>query len=214
VFLPKPLPGAHALNGALPLGVVLRDILKTVDSMPEAARVIHQRDVVVDGRTATSFKQGIGLMDLVQIPKLEQGYRVLLDKHGRISLEPVPDAGFKLARIQNKTTVAGGKTQLNLHDGRNIIVKEGAYRSGDTLKIKLPEQKILGHYKLSEGATALVIGGKHTSEVVKVARIEPTRSPKPNLVHVKAGEETFATIQPYVFVIGDEKPELTLPRAM
>ncbi|MHB8586021.1 MAG: 30S ribosomal protein S4e [Thermoplasmatota archaeon] len=214
VFIAKPTPGAHAMETSLPLGVALRDSLKICGTLGEASRIVHQRDVLIDGKVAQSVKQPVGLMDLVQIPKLEQGYRVLLDRHGRITFVPVPEQGFKLARIENKTTVAGGKVQLNLHDGRNVLVKEDAYHSGDSLKIKLPEQKILAHYKLAPGATAVIIGGKHSGEVVKVKEVEQKRSPAPNLVHVAAGSDEFATIKPYVFVVGTDKPEMTLAGGM
>lgn len=216
VFVAKPLPGPHPVEASLPLVIILRDILKVCDTMGQASRIIQAKDVLVDGKAATSYKQGVGFMDVVSIPKLEQHHRVLLDKHGRLTLVAIDAAaaGWKFSRIEGKTTVAGGKIQLNLHDGRNLIVKEHVHKTGDVLKLKLPEQKVLAHYKLGEGATAMVTGGKHAGQIIKVASVETTTSPKPNLVQVRAGEETFATIRPYVFVVGQDKPEITLPGVM
>ncbi|MGB1660494.1 MAG: 30S ribosomal protein S4e, partial [Candidatus Poseidoniaceae archaeon] len=56
------------------------------------------------------------------------------------------EAAWKVCRIEGKTTIKGGRTQLNLHDGRNLLVDDpskDAYATGDSLKMNLPDQKIL-----------------------------------------------------------------------
>ena len=59
---------------------------------------------------------------------------MISDWLGLIFYEKI-DAKWKLHRIENKTIVKGKKVQLNLHDGRNIIVGKDEYKSGDVLKI-------------------------------------------------------------------------------
>ena len=212
-WVPKPAPGKHAADKSVPLGIILRDYLGVVDSMTEAKRVIGNRDVQVDGRVATSHKTTVGLMDVVSLPKMEKNYRVVLDHHGRVVLSEIPaaQAAWKLCRIENKSTTKGGKLQLNLHDGRNVLVKETNYKTGDVVKVSLPDQKIVGHYAFGNGMTVLLTGGSHVGEFAKVNEIEVIRSPRPNLVTLKAGSEDFSTIKPYVFVVGKEKAEITLP---
>src|SRR3989304_4822409 len=87
-------------------------------------------------------------------------------KGGRKALFPVDDADakWKLCRIEDKTTVRGGKIQINLHDGRNLLVPKNEYRTGTTLKLQLPGQKVLGHYELVPGAPTVITGGKHGGE--------------------------------------------------
>ena len=61
-----------------------------------------------------------------------------------MSILSAEEAAWKICRIEGKTTIKGGKTQLNLHDGRNIIVEDAqAYSTGDSLKLGLPEQNVL-----------------------------------------------------------------------
>ena len=59
-------------------------------------------------------------------------------------------------QIKNKTTIKDGLTQLNLHDGRNIVLKKEEsnvtrYSTHDTVKISIPDQKILEKYELKIG---------------------------------------------------------------
>lgn len=212
-WVPKPSAGKHGADRSIPLGLVLRDYLSIVDTMGEAKRVIGNRDILVDGRIASSHKTPVGLMDVVSIPKMEKNYRVVIDRHGRVVLGEIPanQAAWKLCRVQNKTVVKGGKLQLNLHDGRNVLVKETNFKSGDVVKISLPDQKVVGHFAFGEGMAALLTGGSHIGQIAMVGTEEQIRSPTPNLVNVNAGSESFSTIKPYVFVVGKGKPEITLP---
>jgi small subunit ribosomal protein S4e len=168
--------------------------------------------VLVDGKPVTDPKRSLGLMDVLTLGQLEQSWRVLLDTRGRLALAEMnkANAGWKLCRIEDKTTVAGGATQLNLHDGRNLVLKEAPYRTGDVLKVKLPEQKVMEHFPLAEGSHALITGGTHVGDTARITRIEVTHDPRANLVHLKDGEREFLTIKPYVFVVGKEKPEIRL----
>lgn len=212
-WVPKPAPGKHGIEHSIPLGVVMRDYLGIVDTMGEAKRVLGNREVLVDGRVATSHKTPLGLMDVLTIPKMEKNYRVVIDHHGRIALAEIPanQAAWKLCRIEDKSVVRGAKLQLNLHDGRNVLVKESTYKTGDVVKISLPEQKIVGHYAFGGGMTALLTGGSHVGEFAKVKAEEEIRSPTPNLVSVQSGSDEFSTIKPYVFLVGKEKSEIQLP---
>jgi len=205
VYTAKPRPGAHAIEGALPLGVILRDHLGLVATGREAARVIGAGEVQVDGRVVKDAKFAVGFMDSVSVPKVGKAWRVTLDEKARLRLAAIaPDqAAWKLARIQDKTTVSGGRTQLNLHDGRNLLVKKDDYKTGDVLRIEVPSQKVLGHFPLTEGAQVFVTGGQHAGAVAPVKAIEVKRSIAANLVHLSAGEATFTTVKPYAFPIGD-----------
>ena len=138
---------------------------------------------------------------------------MLLDHKGR--LKPVrieaPEAKFKLVRIEDKTTVKGGKTQLNLHDGRNILIPKNRYRTGDVLKIEVPSQKIISDIPLVKGNLAIIINGAHVGEISPVSKLEVTRDPKPNLVKMSDG---FSTIKDYVFVVGTKEPVITIPEVI
>jgi small subunit ribosomal protein S4e len=213
----KVSPGAHPVLRSVPLAVVVRDHLHLCQTGREARRIIGAGDVHVDGVPRRDHKYPVGLMDVVQVPKTKQAFRILLDHHAR--LVPVEikaaEAAWKFARIENKTTITGGKCQLNLHDGRNILVPKDTYKTGDVLKLELPTQKIIGGHKMGEGSLGLVTGGAHAGEVATIKGVEVKKGPFPNMVSLSGGAgKEFRTVKDYVFPIGDKTPEIKLPTAV
>lgn len=209
----KPAPGSHAIEDSLSLMVIIRDVLGIADNSKEGKRVINTGNVLIDGRAKKDYKFPVGFMDVITIPRTGESYRVLLDTKGRLTLLSVSgdDAEFKLAKIVDKSTVKGGKTQLNLHDGRNVLVDEDNYSAYDIICLGVPEQEIKDTFKFGEGATVLVTGGKHIGEVGKIKEIIIDESSKPNTVIIeKENKDTFLTLKDYAFVIGKDKSAITL----
>lgn len=209
----KPSPGPHALKDSLPLLLIVRDILKIADNAREAKRIINNGQILVDGRPRKDYKFPVGFMDVLEIPRTGDVYRILPDEKGRLTLHPIAEEnkGFKLCRIEDKTTVKGGKTQLNLHDGRNFL-SEDDYQAGDVILLQVPEQEIKDHIKFREGALGLITGGKHIGERGTVKEINITRSSISNTVLMETADgNTFQTLQEYVFVVGVDEPVITLP---
>lgn len=209
----KPAPGSHAIEDSLSLMVIIRDVLGIADNSKEGKRVINTGNVLIDGRAKKDYKFPVGFMDVITIPRTGESYRVLLDTKGRLTLLSVSedDAKFKLAKIVNKSTIKGGKTQLNLHDGRNLLVDEDDYSAYDVICLGVPEQEIKDTFKFGEGATVLVTGGKHIGEVGKIKEIIIDESSKPNTVIIeKENKDTFLTLKDYAFVIGKDKSSIDL----
>ncbi len=211
-FAPKPRAGPHAADDSLPLVVAIRDVLKLASRSREVNAMISGGGVLIDGTPCRDPRRGLGFMDVLSFPEEGAHYRVLYDTHGRIILVSTPDdqAGWKLARIEDKRAVKKGRTQLNLHDGRNILVKEDTYSTGDVLKLKLPSQEIADHYPFEAGAPAYVTGGTHIGEIADIVEEKVVPSSAPNLVEL-GEEEPFETVLPYVFVVGTDQVEITLP---
>jgi small subunit ribosomal protein S4e len=151
-------------------------------------------------------------MDVIELPKSKKVYRVLPDHKGRLVLHPIEkkNAEFKLCMITDKTTIKGGKTQLNLHDGRNSIVDK-EYSSGDVIVVEIPDQTVTDHIKFESGTVGLITGGKHIGELGKVKEINITRSSKPNTAEIETDDGTFLTLADYVFVLGKDEPVISLP---
>ncbi|WP_019177518.1 30S ribosomal protein S4e [Methanomassiliicoccus luminyensis] len=209
-WITKPSPGAHAIEESIPVNVVLRDLLHLCQTAQEVRQMLHDKLVLVDGKVATNLKQGLGLMDVLSLPKIDTHYRVVMDRRGKLQLVQVPGAkaSWKLCRIEDKTTVPGGKTQLNLHDGRNILVEKDGYKTGDVLKIEVPSQKILDVYRLDKGSMALITSGSHVGETATVDEYTVTRLSADNLVKFTNGT---STIKSNVFVVGAKGSEVELP---
>jgi len=208
----KSSPGPHPLERSIPLGMVIRDYLELCDTQREAKRIISNGEVVVDGVTRKDNKFPCGLMDVVSITKMKKDYRILFDRRGKLNLVPISskDAVWKLCRIENKTTVKGNQIQLNLHDGKNKLVKKDGYKTGDVLKISFKDKKINETYQFAKGTVSMIIGGSHIGEIANIEETQVVTSSRPNLAKMK-GTSEFSTLQEYVFPIGKTKPVIELP---
>ncbi len=209
----KPNAGPHAIEESLPLLLIVRDILGVADNAREAKRIINNGEILVDGRIRKDYKFPVGFMDVIEIPKSESTFRVLPDEKGRLILYPIAaeNKDFKLCKIVDKTTINGGKTQLNLHDGRNCLVDD-EYKVGDVVILKVPDQDISERIIFEEGTIGLITGGKHIGEIGRIKEINITKSSMLNTVEMETeGKKVFLTLKDYVFVIGKEEPAITLP---
>lgn len=204
-------PGPHDKN-AIPLAVVIRDLLQLSDTAREARKIIAAGEVCVDGVVRREYKFPVGLFDVVSIPKLEKSYRVLFDEKGRYVLREIEDDDRKLYKITNKTIVKGGKVQLNLFDGTNILATN-EYKTKDSLLLKIPEKQILDHLKFEEGALIMIIGGTHAGEIGRVKGYKIVKGSGANLVTVETPIGEITTVEDYVFVVGkkdSKKPVIDL----
>jgi small subunit ribosomal protein S4e len=219
----KPNPGPHPIAQSIPLILLLRDVLGVAQTRSEAEAILSGRKVIVDGQVQREGLFPTGLMDVITMPEMEKTYRVLPSEKG-LTLHAVgkDEAMFKICRIENKKVVNGGNVQLNLHDGRNILIEvkdpskpeEDVFKTLDSVKIGLPSQEILGHLKLGEGVQAIIVGGKNVGKHGKIVAVEQREHQKRKNALVTIEDvrgNRFQTTVEYVFVVGDTKPHVSLP---
>ena len=225
VWTAKPEPGPHPISNCMPLMLIVRDMLGLAKTRKEARAIISEEKIRVDGRVQREELFPIGLMDVLSIPDIEKAYRILPSQKGLV-LHPIgkDEADFKLCRIENKNILSGGHVQLNLHDGRNVMIQvkdpkkseEDVYQTLDTFKISIPNQKVIGHMKLIQGAPAIIIGGKNVGKHGKVVAIEQRsgQKRKSSLITIEdRNGNRFQTTLDYAFAIGDTEPCISLPEA-
>ncbi len=202
-------PGAHKLTESVPLTTIIRDYLGYAKTAKEAEKIIKEKKVLIDKKPETNPKRTVGFMDLIDIPLTKEQYRVTLDNKGRIILKKIEKpTDFKLVKIKGKKILKKGTTQLNLHDNRNILVKNDTYKVGDVLKIKLPNQEIEKHLKMEKGNIAYITKGKHAGKTGKITNIEKGTLQRKPLVTIKKDEQEFTTRKDNIFIIGEKTSEL------
>jgi small subunit ribosomal protein S4e len=220
----RPRSGPHAIDRSIPLLNLVRKNLTQNYVAREVKRVLHEGKVLVDGVTRRDHKFPVGLMDVVKIPAIEKAFRVLPFPARGLDLQPIDkkETEFKLCSVVNKTLVKGGDLQLNLHDGRNVIVRKGesneelsSVKTHDTLKIEVPTQKIIDVVKYDVGALVLISGGKN---VGLGGRIEEINKPKGTSiaasVTLKTDDGTTMEVPlHYTFAIGKKEPLISYPKS-
>ncbi|WP_067048230.1 30S ribosomal protein S4e [Methanofollis ethanolicus] len=207
-FITKTCPGPHR-SGALPVAVWLRDKMGLAGNMKEVKRILGQRQIIVNGKAVTNPKIGLGIFDIISIPKMDKHYRILMNKAGRlVSIEIDAEAAkTRLCKIADKTTVKGGKVQLNLLYGANVLA-DNTYKPKDSIVLTLEGEErftIVDHYPFAVGNMAMVIGGQHSGRIGKITEIRVSPGSTPNRIALEdENAVAFETIEENVFMIGRE----------
>ena len=210
IWVAKQNAGAHSIEESMAAVTVLRDMVGVCDTAREAKRIIGNRQMFVDGKAVKNPKAPVGFMDVITIPEMNLAYRMLLTDKGKLTLVPIEgdEVNWELCKIEDKTVVKGGKIQLNLSGGRNIVLDKNDYKCGDTLKVSFDGQKILDHFPMGEGACVLIAEGSQAGAVRTVKSYEVIRGPASNIVIFTDGSETVAR---NCLVIGTQSPAIKLP---
>ena len=221
-FIMKHRPGPHPIEYSIPLGFLIRDVLKLSKNAKETRFILNHKEVMVDGKIRKDYRFPIGFMDVVAFPRINKYYRMLVDeKYGVYPHEISKDeAEFKLCQIMNKTTLRKGNIQLNLHDGRSILLKVSdpkqknpvPYNTMSTIKIRLPSQEIIENYPLQQNVQGYIFRGKNMGVFGKITKVEKIFGIKASLVNLESKEGIKkSTYYNYIFVIGTDKPAISLP---
>lgn len=228
IYAPRPSQGPHKLRECLPLLLVLRNRLKYALTRREVMMICMRRLIQVDHKVRTDVSFPTGLMDVVSIDKTNEHYRILFDHKGRFQTVAISEkeAQYKLLRVirvskAKKATIgrnpyhngqAGTIPYIVTHDGRTIRYPDPLIDVNDTIKFNLKSGKVEGILKFDTGSLVMVTKGGNVGRVGVVSQIE-RHSGSFHIVHVKDRRgHSFTTRLENVFVIGDDKPWITLPK--
>ncbi len=205
-FVIEPQPGPHPKKRCIPLGIILRDILKYAENMKEVRSGLNMKLVKINSRVVRSPRFPVGLMDVVSVSS--ENYRVLTNRKG-LCLHKIDEqeAGIRLAKIIKKTCVKG-KVQLNLHDGNNILLEKNNYNTGDVLVLE--NNKVKDVIKFEKGALAMVTGGSNIGNIGNIENVVVRKSSQENHVELVIGKKKTPVPEKYVFVVGKDKPVISL----
>ncbi len=201
-LITKPLPGQSSYELGLPLNVILRDYLKIAKTNHGVKYLLNHQEISVDHVKQKEPRFITGFMDTLSIPLLKQNYRMLINKKGKLYLASISEteSTIKPCKIIGKSLI-GKKIQINLYDGKNILVEKDSYKVGDSVLLELPSKKIKDTMKLDKGSFIFLFKGKHQGDSGIVEKIE-----KDMVTYKNKSNEVIQTKKMYAFVIGKEKP--------
>jgi small subunit ribosomal protein S4e len=209
-FITRPMPGPHRLKESIPISILLKEFLNQAKIKKEVKYILNNNKLLIDKIPRKDIRFPIGVMDIVEIPDLKEKYVVLYNEKGKFMLNPIKDASQKLLKIIGKTVVKFGKMQLNLDDGRNMIIPKSAYSVGDTIVFDLDNKKIKSHLKMEKDALLYFTGGSYKGKIGKMQKIEEKEGSEEQRITFSIGKENFVTLKKYAFVIGKDKPVLEI----
>jgi len=199
----------------MPLIIMLRNRLKYALTYRECKMIVMQRLIKVDGKARTDMFFPAGFMDVVQIEKTKENFRLLYNTKGKFALHKVSreEAAYKLCQVKKVMRGPKGTPYAVTHDGRTIRYPDPDIKAHDTIRFDIGENKVIDHVKFDIGNTVTISGGKNAGRVGTITNRE--RHPGSfEIIHVKdAVGHSFATRMSNVFVIGKGgKPWISLPK--
>lgn len=205
IFTSKPKPGAHSRQMAMPLGLVLRDMLHYADTAAEVDRLLQNKEVLVDGIRRKDFRFAVGLFDVISLKDINKYYRIILSAKGQFELREIrpAEAILKLGKVTGKSILPKGKMQYHLHDGKNIISPKTA-KVGDTLVLALPSLEVKEVLPLKSGMMIFLIRGKHCGNVGTLKEIAGKEAT------YLLGQKEIGTARGYLLVVGEKKSMITI----
>jgi len=215
IWAPRPSTGPHKLRESLPLILILRNRLKYALTGKETKMICMEKHVKVDGKVRTDPNFPAGFMDVVEIPKAGDQFRLIYDTKGRYVLHRISDEEkkFKLCRVK-RVEISNKKIPFMVtHDGRTIRYPDPLIKANDVVKVDIETGKALEFYKFEAGKLVMITKGRNTGRVGTIVHVEKHPGSF-DIVSVKdAAGHSFSTRQENVFVIGTgESPIVTLPK--
>lgn len=213
-WITRPSPGPHKIDNCLTLDYVVRDVFKLANNLLESKKSIKTGKILVDQKVRLNHKFPVGVMDSISLADQKKHYRVVLNPKKMFKLVEIPEkeAKLKLCKVTGKKILKKDKIQLNLHDGKNLLTDDKKIKPGDSILLDLAAKKIKEHFKLEEGVTVYLIGGKHPGVVGFLEGFKSTGKLTDPKVVVKSGEEVFETSKKYLFVVGKSSPAIIIQK--
>merc|ERR1712223_240011 len=216
VYTVRPSSGPHKGRESMPLTLFLRNRLKDALNKKEVSTILKQRLVKIDGKVRTDEKFPTGFMNVIQIDKTGENFRLIYDVKGRFTIHRITnqEAKYKLCRVKQVKTGPKNAPFLYTSDGRTIRYPDPLIKVNDSIRLDINTGKIMDFIKFDSGNLCMITGGRNTGRVGTIMHRE--RHPGSfDIVHVKdAAGHTFATRLAYTFVIGKGmKPYVSLPKA-
>mmetsp|Transcript_65500 Transcript_65500/g.168572 ORF Transcript_65500/g.168572 Transcript_65500/m.168572 type:complete len:180 (+) Transcript_65500:1-540(+) len=156
-----------------------------------------------------------GFMDVVQIEKTKENFRLLYDTKSRFTLHKIvkEEASYKLCKVKKIMRGPKGTPYAITHDGRTLRYPDPEIKVNDTIRLDIESNKILDWVKFEVGNSVMISGGNNMGRVGTISHLEKHPGSF-EIVHVKdAVGHSFATRLQNVFVIGKgTKPWISLPK--
>ncbi|MCA9486392.1 hypothetical protein H6501_00090 [Candidatus Woesearchaeota archaeon] len=209
-FTTRPKPGSHKREYVCPLGVVLRDLLSYATTTKEAKVILHNEEVLVNGKKCSDVKHPVGLFDIVEIKKTGDKFFLLFNEEGRFKSIPVEDSYLYL-KVSKKLVLGKDKFQLAFMNGFTLSVDAKTFaetKVADTIIYDYTTKKISGTVSLKTGAFVYVFDGKYKGSFGVAKEFTSYHGLTKDVVLLVVGEHEHTTAKEYCFAIGNSEKDM------
>lgn len=142
----------HADNG-VPVVIAVRDMLGLAKNSKEVRYMINNKLLKINNREVKDIRESIKLFNILSADKQ---YVLEILPTGRFQFKETKESS-RICKVIGKKILAGKKTQINLHDGTNLISKENV-SVGDSVELG-PDNKLKKIIKIDKGKSVFIISG-------------------------------------------------------
>lgn len=168
IHVPK---SSNKKEHSISLVVILRDILKKSQNFKETKKVIRAGEIKVNGKVRKNEKYGVGLFDIVEIPKLNKSYILSLTEGNMLELKETKENKSKITKVIGKKVQNKKFIQINLMGGINLLSKEKV-NTNDSVVLDLSKNQIIKIIPLKKDAYVFITSGKWVGKIAKVENIK------------------------------------------
>ena len=199
-YVVRPNPGSHSFDRGMALGMILRDQIHLAKTMSEVKKILHSKEILVDGKRRKDHRLIVGLFDVISVPSIKMYYRVMLDQKGRLIMKDISSQSSqnKICKVVRKTMLSKGRLQIGLHDGRSLIHKD-KISVGDSVVIDFSSNKITELLPLEPECAIFLTSGKHAGDVGTLKELKGKEA------MYESDKKEIETARNYVLVIGHPK---------
>jgi small subunit ribosomal protein S4e len=158
-----------SVNDSVPVVIAVRDMLKLARTAKEVNEMVKQKLLKINGREVKDYHESIQLFNILEADK---SYVLKITTTGKFVFEH-SSKKERLCKVINKTLLKGNKTQLNLHDGSNVITSD-KIQTNDTVYLDF-SGKILRHIPMQKGKEVFIMAGAFKGQKGKIEEVEDSR---------------------------------------
>lgn len=168
-FILRTMPAGTEMNLCIPLGIVIRDLMKLASTIKEVKLILNNEEILVNCKRIREIKYPVCFLDTISIPSQKKHIRLSINNREKLIIVDITkeEENIKPCQIIKKTILGKDRIQINLHDGNNVLMKGikdiKEYRIGDTVLIDMKTKKIVKHLPLKEGVEIFIFKGVHTA---------------------------------------------------
>ena len=211
-WIAKTSPGPRGASEAVPLVVLLRDVEGIVENKRDLKVLINSKSILINGKRYNDTNFPIGLFDVISFPTIKKQYRAVLNEKGKLIAKEISEkeSNLLLLQIRKKKIIRGGKLQMTLSNGWNILGKNKGSVS-DSVLYDLSSNKIKEVITYKSGAKVYFVNGKRAGTVAKFKDQKELGALKRDKVAVlEIGKETVESSMNNLMAVGDKKEAITV----
>ena len=211
-WVAKTSPGPRRVETSIPLVVFLRDVEGMIENKRELKFLLNSKSILINGKIYNDTNFPVGLFDVISFPSIKKHYRAVLNDKGKLISKEIPakESNLLLLQIKNKQMIRGGKLQMTLSNGWNIIgQKKGAVL--DSVLYDLSSNKIKEVISYKSGSKVYFINGKRAGTIANFKDQKELGVLKRNkLAILEIGKEIVESSMNKLMVVGDKKEAITV----